>query len=248
VTFIFPYLTWAFEPDAYHSLTPANSLSIQFRGKSIVFPAKLGVIEKAFQGQNKLIIHIQDLHCNEEVQKNIAGMVHLLAKDHGLKLVGQEGAFHTLDISPIRRFPIPEIREAVSNYYLRQGKLTGAEYYGGTGEYPIKLEGIETPKLYEESLQTIRTFLNSESQGYCLDIRGMLDALKPGIYNQDLLALDQNRTTYRDGSLDVLAYAARLRKSAGRFGINPTQFPRFQKYLSRKAFGQEIEPELLFQE
>ncbi|NTV53133.1 MAG: hypothetical protein HGA76_09005, partial [Candidatus Firestonebacteria bacterium] len=109
LSFIFPYMTWAFEPGAY-SISLAKPLSVVYEGKSVDLPAKLGSVEKAFQGQNKLIIHIQDLHCNYEVQKNIAGMIHLLAKEHGLKLVGEEGAFGTEDIDPIRSFPIAEIR------------------------------------------------------------------------------------------------------------------------------------------
>ncbi|NTU49948.1 MAG: radical SAM protein, partial [Desulfobulbaceae bacterium] len=246
LTFVFPYLTWAFEPGAYP--IAARLLSIQYQGKPIELPANLGTIEKVFQGQNKTIIHIQDLHCNHEVQKNIAQIIHRLAKDHGLKLVGEEGAFFSPDISPLRSFPIPEIREAVSDYFVKQGKLTGAEYYGGNGEYPIRLEGIETSKLYEDSLAAVRSFLNAESQGYLLDLREMLDGLKPGIYSPDLTAVDQARSEYREGKLDVLAYAARLKKMAGQHHINPALYPNLEKYLhlGQKRFEPSVEPDSLF--
>ncbi|NTV52164.1 MAG: hypothetical protein HGA76_04010, partial [Candidatus Firestonebacteria bacterium] len=223
-------------------------MSVVYEGKSVDLPAQLGSVEKAFQGQNKLIIHIQDLHCNYEVQKNIAGMIHLLAKEHGLKLVGEEGAFGTEDIDPIRSFPIAEIREAVGDYYVKQGRLTGAEYYGGTGEYPVKLEGIETPKLYEDSLAAVHGFLNAESQGYCLDLRESLDALKNDIYNPALLALDQERMAYRSGQLDVLGYAAKLKRLADEQGESLAAYPQLEQYLRQgtNLFGEKVEPDALF--
>lgn len=249
LTFIFPYFTWAFEPSTYP--IPSGKVSgIQLQGKPVYLPDQLGTIEKASLGSNKIIIHVQDLHCNYEVQKNIAGMIHFFAKEHGLKLVGEEGAFHAVDVNDIRSFPVPEIRQAVSEYFVRQGKLTGAEYYGGTGEYPIRLEGIETPKLYEDSLRTVRSFLNSESQGYCQDLREIFDALKPEIYSRTLQAVDQARSEYRNGRLDVLAYATRLRRFAVQYGVDLAPYPNLEKYLrlNRNVFGAEVEPDRLFHE
>jgi len=223
---------------------------VEYLGKTLAIPKKMGTISKVFQGNQKAVVCIQDLHCNYEVQKNIARIIHHLAKKHGLKLVGEEGAFHTVDTSKIRTFPVKKIRMEVSDYFVKQGKLTGAEYYAAVSEYPIRLEGIETPSLYEVSQRTVRSFLNTEIQGYCYDLREILDDLKAEIYNPILRKFDAKRMAYREGDLDILKYSVYLHRTARRLQLDLTIYPNLARFVSlnQNFFSPEVDPDQLFQE
>jgi len=107
LAFLLPSLSWAFEIQTFQ-----NQLKlVQFLGKSVEIPKQLASIDHVYQGQNRVVIHIQDLHCNYEVQKHIAECIDYLAKHHGLKLVTIEGASQPVNVSKIsfpgHRTPAP---------------------------------------------------------------------------------------------------------------------------------------------
>ncbi|MCK5242555.1 hypothetical protein KAR34_08895, partial [bacterium] len=216
----------------------------------LTIPEKIGAINRGFQGNGKTVVCIQDLHCNYEVQKNIAGIIQHLVKKHGLKLVGEEGAFHTVDTSPISAFPIRKVREEVSDYFVKQGKITGAEHYAAISGGAIQLEGIETPELYEASQKAVRSFLNAESQGYCYDLRDMLEELKADIYNSQLLKFDHKRVAYREGNISILKYSAYLHRTARKLQLDLDVYPNLARFLSLKqnVFSPKVDPDQLFQE
>lgn len=249
VSFTLPYLTWAFEPGNY-SLKHSGVSEISHLGKLITIPGKLGVAGKGFSGGVKTIVHIQDLHCNYEAQKNIAGLIDYLAREHGLRLVGEEGAFATVNLTKLKTFPLPEIRLAVSDHFVREGKLSGVEYYSINAPNEIRLEGIETPELYQHNFDLIRTFLNGESQGYCLDLRAALAELKPGIYSPRLREFDAKSVAYRDGALELLRYASFLQASARRNRVDLSRCANLKRFLNRRQnyFGPDVDPDSLYRE
>ncbi len=243
ILLLLPHISWAFDGGLLADHQPI----IHDAGKSFFLPKQMGRITQCFQGRNKTIILIQDLHCHYEVQKKIAGIIQYFVKNHGLNLVGEEGANGTVDTSQMRSFPIGKIRQEVSGDFLRQGKLTGAEFYAATGERKIDLMGIETPALYDASEQIVRSFLNSESMGYCMDLREAMDSLKAYVYSPALSTFDQSRTDYRNGKLDVLGYAKQLKKQASHQGILIQSFPQLNRYLKNPS-GHEVNVEALFKE
>ncbi len=246
-SFVLPIITWAFDSANYLSSNP-YMIQVQLLGKNLKLPEKFGKIQKGFQGQNRMIVHVQDLHCNHEVQMNIARIIHYLAQEHELGLVGEEGAFYTVNTSKLRTFPIPEIREDVGDYLVQQGKLSGAEYYSATGEHPVRLEGIETPDLYHASARQVRSFLNSESQGLSYDLRELLDELKPSIYNPRLLKYDDKCSDYRLGRSELLVYARHLYTMAKKLHIPLTSYIQLTRFLAFKQniFSEKIDADSLF--
>ncbi len=248
LAFLLPCLSWAFDGSTY--LAPPPLTMVQHLGKALRLPEKFGRIKQDFQGNGKLIVHIQDLHCNYEVQMNIARTIHHLAAKYGLRLVGEEGAFHTVNTAKISAFPLKKVREEVGDYFVKQGKLTGAEYYAGTGEYPIQLEGIETPALYHASMEAVHSFLNYESQGYCYDLRETLDEMKTSVYTPLLKEFDDRHMAYREGDLEMLKYCGHLQAAARRLKQDLSVYPNLVRFLSLKQdyFSQEIDSDQLFQE
>lgn len=247
--FILPHISWAFDAAIYPA-APLLSSPIPYANKIISIPGKLGTITDGYQGQDKTVVLISDLHCNYEVQKNIAAIIKRLANKRHVKLVGEEGAFGKVDLDVLRDFPLEKIRSAIADYYVKQGKLTGAEYYAATAPKAIVLEGIEDPRLYNDSYALIRSFLNAESQGYCYDLRDSLNALKSKLYNKALLKVDAEKEAFRQGRTPLLSYALYLDGQARRLRILAGAYPNLSRYINAKQdhFAPELNPENLYQE
>jgi len=89
----------------------------------------------------KLVIHIQDVHCNYEAQSNIAKILESLARRYGLSLVAVEGAEGAIDTSWFKAFPDEEVRKEVADYFMKRGEITGPEFLSITTGYPLRLFG-----------------------------------------------------------------------------------------------------------
>ncbi|MCK5219079.1 hypothetical protein KAR10_06130, partial [bacterium] len=247
VTFVFPYLTWAFEAASF----PGPTNLVMFNQQPVKIAHKLGTITQSFQGSDRLVVHVQDLHCNYEVQNNIAKMIDVLAGEHGLELVGIEGASLPVNATAISSFPVTEVKKETAHYLVKQGKLTGAEMYAATGQHRIRLEGIENAGLYAHNRTTVMKFLNNESQGYIFDLRETLDELKREIYNPALTALDKKKQDFREGDLSLLKYSVYLYGFARRGGREELSlYPNLRAYVSkRKAiFSDLVDSDGLFHE
>src|SRR3989338_386211 len=86
-----------------------------------------------------MVVHVQDAHENLEAQRNIAKIIESLASNAQADskaiaplIVGLEGAEGAFNFSPYRSFPDKEISKEVSNYFLKESFISGAEYVGMT--------------------------------------------------------------------------------------------------------------------
>lgn len=230
LAFVFPYLTWAFQPSSY----PQAVNQIHFERRPVDIPAAFGSVLDAHQGREGLVICVQDLHCNYEVQSNIARLIDWMAAKHGLSLVAVEGADRAVDVSLLSSLTQSQAKKMAGDYLLKEGKITGAEWYAAVGKHAIRLEGIETAALYEANYASIMKFLNDESQGYVFDLREALQQIKPAIYQGELRALDERKTAYRDGELALQKYAAFLCQSGARARLDLSGFANLERYVSRR--------------
>lgn len=224
---LIPFVAWSFQPR--NLLTKPIILAPNLQ--PIQLPSSLGTIADQYQGGDKLVIHVQDLHCHYEVQMTIARIIDHFARELNLQLVGVEGAHQTLRPEQLRLFPIKDIRQEVADYFVRQGKLTGAEYYAITGEKPVTLEGIETGQLYHSNLQTAQAILSDEALGYVYDIKDSLHALKHQIYQQPLYQVDKKRTGFHNGKISLDTYLAFIIKQANLHRIDVNRFHAIKDYL-----------------
>ena len=126
-------------------------------------PLENGRIVDAFNGndlQNREILIILDAHCNHEAQKNISEILSHYTASFSPVLIGLEGASGSMDISDISRFPIQDVKEHVLNYFMKEGKINGVEYFNilhenstGTGsDNSIITVGVEDPESYRKNL------------------------------------------------------------------------------------------------
>ncbi|MCK5242424.1 hypothetical protein KAR34_08225 [bacterium] len=246
LTFVLPFLTWAFDPANFQ----IGLQSVLFDNHQVWVPKKIGTVQHTYQDGDRLVIHIQDLHCNYEVQMNIARILQRLTEKHGLRLISVEGTSLPISTAQIRTFPIKKIRQEVSDYFVRQGKLSGAEYYAATGEHTVLLEGVENARLYARNKKSVEFILKDEGQGYCFDLRDLLDSLKPGIYSPVLMKYDQQCRMYREGRVGVRQHSRFLKKIAKQLKIPFSSFSNLTAYLvsPHKLFPLHVDADQLFRE
>lgn len=249
LSFIWPFVAWAFESPNFF-INSSSVPQLDFQGKPLGVPAELGLIRQGVPGNERLVIHVQDLHCNYEVQMNVSRLIDHFSREYGLRLVGEEGACDTVNVSKFKSFPDRKASADVSDYFVRQGKLSGAEHYAINGKNRVHLEGIEIRRLYQENFRVLKFFFTHESQGYCQDLREGLDEVKGRVYSSALRRFDAKRTAYRQGELDLLRYAAWLQTQARGTRVDLSPFATLNRYLSlgQKVFGLETDPDRLFAE
>lgn len=238
ITFIFPFLGWAFESNLYHHI-PALKI-----------PSRLGSITSTFKGNGPMVVHVQDLHCNLEVQNNIAKLIHWLSQRHGLNLVAVEGAGQPINVGLLSSFPIDSVKKELAHYLMKQGRITGPEFYAATGTREIRLEGIETPELYRANLSSVGKFFSHESQGYICDLRALLEKIKGRVYHKRLRAFDKYRTDFREGRISLLKYSLALSRQAALFRENLKEFPLLEQYISQRteSFSDSLDSDELHNE
>lgn len=217
LSFLCPLLSFAFEISNYKPYTSRTSLV--YLGHPIAVPKDKGIVDASYKGGSQTVIVLEDLHCNEEVQKNIAAIIKDLNRRNHLKLIGQEGATGPVKIDHLRRFPIKSQLAQVASYFLGQGKLTGAEYAALNNQEPLSIVGIENQALYNRSLKKIHAFLNADTQGLLLDLRQILNDLKPSLYNRRLMDFDNLCQSFHKGDLEWPAYVINVRQWAERLGV-----------------------------
>ncbi|MCK5218414.1 hypothetical protein KAR10_02755, partial [bacterium] len=246
VTFVLPYMTWAFEARSYASAEQ----QIKYNNKPIKIPEKLGTVTQSFSGQDRVVVCVQDLHCNYEVQNNIAGMIDDLAGKHGLNLVAVEGESVPINVTKLSTFPLEKVKNDTAHYLMKQGKITGPELYAATGKHPIRLEGIETKALYDDNRKNVMSFLNNESQGYIFDLRETLNELKGNIYTKALAKIDEKKQAFREGDISVLKYSVYMYDYGVRHKLDMKRYSNLARYVSRRQniFPENVDSDNLFNE
>jgi hypothetical protein len=223
IAMLLPHLAWAFQ-------APGDK-SAEF----IEIPKAYGRVLEQWQGTGPCVIHIQDLHCNYEVQKNIANLLDYLAEKHGLQWVAIEGADKPVNVTKLSTFPIPVVRERVGEYFIRQGKISGAEYYAATGKRKVNLLGIENPEHYRAARQMVLAFLTDECEGYVADLRERLNEAKKNLFNPRLLKLDQQKQAFHSGTMSLYKYLRYLENFARENAVALDRFPNVRGYLENAS-------------
>ena len=106
-------ITWADGGQLIHARQNLSGEKLPLQPKSenffdsIYLPESIGQIKKTFQGsRDRIVIHIQEAHVNEEAQRNIANILDYFASKHDLKLVNLGGAEGDLRTDVFSFFPI----------------------------------------------------------------------------------------------------------------------------------------------
>lgn len=212
------------------ALKPAKTKFQITDPEKITIAENIGRVKEIFKGNDgRLVINIQDAHCNFEAQTNISQILDGLVKN-GLSLVALEGAEGEIDTSLFTEFPDKEIRKEVAVYFMKKGKINGAEYFAIISENPPQLYGVETKEYY---LTNLSTFINTlegrkKVKAACVSVRATLDKLKIHIYSKELGKLDEMAIANKEGKLDFLDYCKYLKETADSKNLSLEKFPNLQ--------------------
>jgi hypothetical protein len=96
-------------------------------------PANLGTLRKITKSRtsaSRTLVHIQDVHLNQEAQNNIGKTVQALIASGRVDLIALEGAFAPIDLQTFRQFEDKEALRMASDYLLRENRISGTVHAG----------------------------------------------------------------------------------------------------------------------
>ena len=242
----FLFTNTAFADVAKNTTTngPAKQVEIVTDPAKIVVPRDFGLVKSVFTGKDKrLIIHIQDAHCNFEAQTNITKILENLIKNYGLTLVSVEGADGFIDTTWFKAFPDEEVRKEVATYFMKKGEITGPEFLSITTDYPIKLFGAETRSYYIQNLNAFTSSypLKEDTEKYFNQIKTVLNKLKNYVYSNELKDLDAKMQDYESKKLQFTDYVKFLENLAANHKIKLRQYENLFKLVSVLVYEKKID-------
>lgn len=235
----------AFAAPAAKAQAPlASHEEIAANPENIVIPREFGLVKSKFTGNSgRLIVHIQDAHCNYEAQSNIAHILENLIKNYDVNLVSVEGADGIIDTSWFKAFPDDDVRKEVADYFMKKGEITGPEFLSITTEYPIKLFGAETRSYYLQNLNAFTESypLKADTEKYFTNIKKALNRLKGYIYNEGLKSMDSTMQDYESKKVQFNDYVRYLQGMAEKHKVNLRQFDNFFRIVNVLIYEKKID-------
>ena len=201
-----------------------------------ILPTEYGQIKKFVQGnRNKILIHIQDAHANEEAQRNIAKIIGFFADHHNLKTVALEGADGKLATDLLSFFPDKGVLRAVADLNLSKARMNGSEYAAIVEKPTLQLFGAEEDALYEKNRTAYLAALkNQKNDERILDELGrILRGLTRFVFSKKIRELRSHREQFFAEGRDLSTYVAYLIQTAKESEVlSLDEFPHMQSLLA----------------
>jgi len=210
-------------------------------------PENFGTVKEKFSGpSDRVIVHVQDSHCNYESQTNFAAILKNLKttkfKDD-LNLIAVEGATGEIDLSPFDIVKEDETKEKIAQYFMREGMLTGSEYYALFDTKPMEIYGIENEKLYIENYeQFLKTQYYKQDALASLDeLKGVLKLLRGKVFGPDMLDIAVKSADYEDGKIKFTEYCRYLRGAADKHRVDWKRYHSFKNVIESMGIEEKTD-------
>ncbi|MFH1798284.1 MAG: hypothetical protein ABH844_02910 [Candidatus Omnitrophota bacterium] len=249
-TFSFQNISFAFTQKDVKSprITEAEKLlSVDDIGIAI----DAGEIKSKYTGDSgKVIVHIQDAHCNYEAQSNINKILEQVTKECGIDMISVEGAEGIVDTSWFRAFPDAEIRKEVATYFMKKGEIAGAEFFSINSDYEGTIFGAETRDYYVRNLKAFTEVYpyKDSIEKYFQNIRTIANRLKSMIYPPKLKEVDAKIRAFDAKEIELSEFSDYLRKTASRNDVNIEDCPNLKKLLDTLEYEGKIDFDIVDQE
>lgn len=208
---------------------------------TFTIPQELGYVQEAIQvpGAERTVIHIQDAHCNYAAQRQISEILGYLISEYGIDYVNCEGGEGKSDLTVFTAINEKDVREKVSDFFVRQGVVNAAEYFAVNNPAKAKLWGVEDAGLYIENLKVYRESLayKDEVDRYIKSLFHILGNLKSRIYSPGLLDFDGYYMKHKDGQVSFKEYVIYLIATAEKRSVDIKSFPNL--YLLARTLKEE---------
>ncbi len=185
--------------------------------------AHVGEFSKSNHQNSPFVIHIQDLHCNSEAQMNVSKILEVVTSTihNSLSpaqklLILVEGAKGEIDTSLFGSFPDEKLKEEVALTFLKEGRLSAAEFFAITqySKIPVRIVGLEDEKLYQKNLKAFQEVMNQKSliDSFLNKIDGDFFVFAQKIFLKELLGIFEKEKSYKDGKIKFNEYIQYLFK------------------------------------
>ena len=143
--------------------------------------------------QEKFIIHIQDAHSNFSGQENLANTLSELMKKYNVRLVLSEGGWGDCSLTPMKKIASTEVWKKVARRFLISGELQGEEYLNLVSDQPMKIVGVEDPRLYDQGLEHYKALAQKREAvlAYIKKIQIGIEKVKSKVYPRELLEYEK---------------------------------------------------------
>lgn len=164
----------------------------------------------------RIVVHIQDVHQNQEAQENIAAAVQSLVDAKAAGLIALEGAFAPVDLSRYRAFPDKAIVRKTADYLLRRHKISGPVHAAFTSPSEIPpLIGVDDPAHHAAN---VAAYVGAAPRAAGARVRlaeraAALERRKQTVFNPALKDFDRAVSDYRAGALSLGGYVSALARS-----------------------------------
>ena len=139
------------------------------------------VVDKGKGGE--VVVEIQDLHSHEGVQRNIEKIIEDLSEKYKVKGILVEGGYGEVGLEWLRGIKNKGYREKMVEELVREGKLSGGEYYGVKSRKEEKIYGLEEEGKHKENIKRL---------GYILENEGRYEEVLKKVGRQIKYLVDKN--------------------------------------------------------
>lgn len=235
-------------PDSQVNTPSKKGTIVELNVDTFALPEYMGIVKyrrnanmhKAKSAsQPSIVIHIQDAHCNYYAQHKISEILGYLNKEYGLDSINLEGGSGEYNLSILSGINKGDIRKNVADSFVKDGIVSGPEYFAINNPDAVRLWGIEDAKFYAENLKVYRDLIThkEEIDKNVTALRHILSNLKRHIYPKDLFDFDLQYTSYKENKLELREYLKFLLAKAAEKGIDVTQYKNIR--LLEQSLAQE---------
>jgi len=227
------------------NFAPKNVHTKPVEVNSFMLPRNLGTVRDSWvpsQGNaRRTVVHIQDAHCDYGAQHKISDIISYLNKEYGIETVNLEGGQGEYNLGLFNHMLDPNIKEKVTDYFVANGRMNGAEYFAVNNIGKTDLWGIENADLYIKNLEAYRSFLEHKpyANRYVDVFEEAINNLKQSIYSQRLLEFDEKYMQYKSGDMEFKEYLAFIISLGGQEDMDLTMYPNV--HLCAKTMNEESE-------
>lgn len=205
-------------------------------------PQEIGRIQKSFWvPASPLVIHIQDVHANEEAQRRVGEIIEFLAKERGVRLVNIEGSSGELAHHLLSAYPHEKARTLVADHFLGEGMITGPEHLALSKRPDLILNGVEDPAVYENNRTVFLEALQFKDRHLetLKELRTIMETLGRHVFSEKLWNLMLRRKAFLDEEGNLGDYLDELvHNSEGIF--DRVTYPQIDALLKAQALEREM--------
>ncbi|MCA9395650.1 MAG: protein phosphatase 2C domain-containing protein, partial [Candidatus Omnitrophica bacterium] len=166
-----------------------------------IVPKDIGSVKDSALGSSaETIINIKDIHDNYSAQESIVEILENIVTNYDIRSIGMEGSQGIIDTSMIAAFPDSDLRRKTSEYLMREGRMSAAEFFAALNHNQVAVYGMEDRQTYERNLRSFQLILKTkkENLSYVQSLEDVLQKFVPDVYSKDLIELNLNGITSKN--------------------------------------------------